>query len=271
MLVTTARSAHCQRCTNCSRQYCTADYVHDSTKNKRKIRRDSEVHTPDNRQPCDVQNDWAENATSGESKCGQRQLTSRRFSTPLHTNQFGKHSNPAVSNTTTSASWRRFTETREHLYRLRKRATCSRSRKEPNRVVLCQACFSIRFYRIHWKTTFSADKKKGMWIYLSDHDHDCLTNLWFADGVLLFATSKEQLQKMLCDFKKSAENVGPRIHPEKTKILSNQSSLSSDTKKETEVDDKKTKNWQEEKAWDAWARRWRSCNKRRPKSRIDSG
>ena len=79
-------------------------------------------------------------------------------------------------------------------------------------------------------------KKKGMGIYLSDHDHDCLTNLRFADDVLLFATSKEQLQKMLCDFKKSTEKVGLRIHPEKTKILSNQRSLSSDTKKEMQVD-----------------------------------
>ena len=38
-----------------------------------------------------------------------------------------------------------------------------------------------------------AIKKGGMGIYLSDHDHDCLTNLRFADNVLLFATSKEQL------------------------------------------------------------------------------
>ena len=76
-----------------------------------------------------------------------------------------------------------------------------------------------------------------MGIYLSDHDHDCLTNLRFADNVLLFATSKEQLQKMLCDFKESTEKVGLRIHPEKTKILSNQSTLSSDTKKEMQIDD----------------------------------
>ena len=40
-------------------------------------------------------------------------------------------------------------------------------------------------------------KKKGMGIYLSDHDHDCLTNLRFADDVILFATSKEQIRKML--------------------------------------------------------------------------
>ena len=74
-------------------------------------------------------------------------------------------------------------------------------------------------------------KKKGMGIYLSDHDHDCLTNLRFADGVMLFATSKEQIRKMLCEFKKVTEKVGLRIHPDKTKILSNQSTINSDTKK----------------------------------------
>ena len=38
-------------------------------------------------------------------------------------------------------------------------------------------------------------KKKGMGIYQSDNYHDCLTNMRFADDVLLFASSKEQLQK----------------------------------------------------------------------------
>ena len=80
-------------------------------------------------------------------------------------------------------------------------------------------------------------KEKGMGIYLSDHDHDCLTNLRFADDVLLFATSKEQIRKMLCVFKKSTDKVGLRIHPDKTKILSNESSMNSDTKKELEVED----------------------------------
>ena len=37
-------------------------------------------------------------------------------------------------------------------------------------------------------------KKKRMGIYLSDHDRDCLTNLRFADDVMLFATSKEQIR-----------------------------------------------------------------------------
>ena len=74
-------------------------------------------------------------------------------------------------------------------------------------------------------------KKKGMGIYLSDNDHDRLTNLRFADDMLLFASAKEQLQRMLCEFKRSTDKVGFRIHPIKTKILSNQSNLSSDTKK----------------------------------------
>ena len=82
-------------------------------------------------------------------------------------------------------------------------------------------------------------KKRGMGKYLSDHDHDCLTNLRFADDVMQFATSKEQIRKMLCEFKNVTEKVGLRIHPDKTKILSNQSTINSDTKKQLEVDDMK--------------------------------
>ena len=80
-------------------------------------------------------------------------------------------------------------------------------------------------------------KKKEMGIFLSDHDRDCLTNLRFADDVMLFATSKEHVRKMMCEFKKATEKVGLRIHPDKTKILSNQSTVNSDTKKHIEVGD----------------------------------
>ena len=74
-------------------------------------------------------------------------------------------------------------------------------------------------------------KKKGMGIYLSDQERDCLTNLRFADDVMLFATSKEQMRKMMCEFKKATEKVGLKIHPDKTKILSNQSTMNSNTKR----------------------------------------
>ena len=44
---------------------------------------------------------------------------------------------------------------------------------------------------------------------------------------------------MLYEFKKSTEKVRFRIHPEKTKILSNQSIINSYTKKELEIEDMK--------------------------------
>ena len=78
-------------------------------------------------------------------------------------------------------------------------------------------------------------KKKGMGIYLSDQERDCLTNLRFADDVMLFATSKEQIRKMMCEFKEATEKVGLRIHPDKTKILSNQSTINSNTKRHIKV------------------------------------
>ena len=78
-------------------------------------------------------------------------------------------------------------------------------------------------------------KKKGLGIYLSDQERDCLTNLRFADDVMLFATSKEQIRKMMCEFKKATEKVGLRIHRDKRKILSNQSNMNSDTKRYIKV------------------------------------
>ena len=49
-----------------------------------------------------------------------------------------------------------------------------------------------------------------------------MTNLRFADELLLFSTSLEKLRYMLCEIKVSTEAVGLGIHPDKTKILSNQ-------------------------------------------------
>ena len=56
-------------------------------------------------------------------------------------------------------------------------------------------------------------KKKGMAIYLSDHDRDCLKNLRFADDVMLFATSKEQLRNMMYDLQESNRESGTQDPP----------------------------------------------------------
>ena len=52
---------------------------------------------------------------------------------------------------------------------------------------------------------------------------------------MLFATSKEQLRNMMYEFKKATEKVGLKIHPDKTKILSNQSNMNSNTKRYIKV------------------------------------
>ena len=75
------------------------------------------------------------------------------------------------------------------------------------------------------------ERRKG--IKRSDAADDCLTNLRFADDVLLFSTSLNNLRDMLCEFKISTEAVGLGIHPDKTKILSNQDKVKA---KEIEVD-----------------------------------
>ena len=64
------------------------------------------------------------------------------------------------------------------------------------------------------------EKQKG--IRLSDKKENCFTNLRFVDDVLLFSTSLEKLEDMLCDFKLNTEAVGLGIHPDKTNIFSNQ-------------------------------------------------
>ena len=38
-------------------------------------------------------------------------------------------------------------------------------------------------------------------------------NLRFADDVMLFATSKEQIRNMMCEFKKATEKVGTQDAP----------------------------------------------------------
>ena len=55
---------------------------------------------------------------------------------------------------------KKFTTTRRHQCRPMWRATCSRSRKEPNRVTLCLACCSTQFSEVHWEKSPSAGKRK---------------------------------------------------------------------------------------------------------------
>ena len=55
----------------------------------------------------------------------------------------------------------------------------------------------------------------------SHSEEDYLTNLRYADDVLLVARSLPQLRNMLADVEKEAAKVGLKLHPGKTKILHN--------------------------------------------------
>ena len=79
----------------------------------------------------------------------------------------------------------------------------------------------------HGSTEFT--KRRHPALAKGDNDHECFTNLSVADDVLLFASSKEQFQKILGEFKRSIEKWVSGFTQKKTYNLSNQSGLSSDT------------------------------------------
>ena len=67
-------------------------------------------------------------------------------------------------------------------------------------------------------------REKGLGIRMGDGKESCVSNLRFIDDVPLLANSLNQLKKTMSDFKRSAERQGLKIHPDETKIFSNQKS-----------------------------------------------
>ena len=238
MWVITARSAHCLRCTNCSRRFCTEEYTQRSTRNKQNIKLASENPT---RQQTTLQlTEWlSRNATSGESKCGQRQSTSRKHLTPLLTYQSGKPAKFATSNTSTSASWRRYTETKKasvqtdeerNIFEIRKR---HQSRWTAVKLVV-QHC-SSPLTEGRYSTIV---KEKRMGIYLYDNDHDCLTNLRFADDVLLLAFPKNRYRTCCMNSRIVLKKWDLRFIQKRRKFSGTRASLTRTQKR--------TRNWRHE-------------------------
>ena len=69
-------------------------------------------------------------------------------------------------------------------------------------------------------------KETGMGVCFGDFDYDCLTNLSFADDVLLFASTKEQLQKNFVRLQTKHRKGGTQDTSRKTNILGSPSSNS---------------------------------------------
>ena len=58
--------------------------------------------------------------------------------------------------------------------------------------------------------------KRGCGIQLQPLDKEALTNLRFADDVVLFASSLPQLKHMLVEMSQEAKHVGLELHPDKS-------------------------------------------------------
>ena len=63
--------------------------------------------------------------------------------------------------------------------------------------------------------------ENGMGIKLGDEKRDGISNLRFADDVLMMANSLKPLKRMMTAFTRSTEAQGLEIHPDKTIILAN--------------------------------------------------
>ena len=202
MWVTSARFAHCLRCANCSRQFCTEDYTQCLTRNKQKIRLASE--NPTRQQTTLQRTEWlSRDVTSGESKCGPTVDVTKAFDSITHKSIWDALKSCNIDHDYISLLKKIYgdqkasvqTDEESNVFEIRK----GTKQGDPLSSLLFNTVLqhSLKDEIQRWQ------KKKGMGIYLSDHDHDCLTNLRFADDVLLFATSKEQIRKMLCEFKQS--------------------------------------------------------------------
>ena len=87
---------------------------------------------------------------------------------------------------------------------------------DPLSTLLFNAVLESIFRRL--KETW-ARKKFGLELGVNASGY--MTNLRFADDVLLFARTRRSLQIMIKDLQTAAAETGPHIHPEKSKVITN--------------------------------------------------
>ena len=79
-------------------------------------------------------------------------------------------------------------------------------------------------------------ERKGFGIQLGHTKLTRLTNLRFADDVLLIAPNLRQLKCILRDLKRTAAKCGLELHPDKTKIFTNMSRKDGQTTSQADID-----------------------------------
>jgi len=93
---------------------------------------------------------------------------------------------------------------------------------DPVSALLFIAVMESCFKSLKKKWSGLNNRRVGQYYGFVIHDpYDHLTNLRFADDVILFAQSKSDASKMLCHLRDHAARYGLRIHMGKTTILTN--------------------------------------------------
>ena len=183
MLETIARYALCLRCTNCLRQYCTADFISDLIKSKQKIRQGSDAHI--RQRIIWRRTEWLnKDVMRGESKGGLLQSTSCRRLIPItHNSIWDALKSCGIEHDYIHLLKRLFKNQKdtvmideESMFEIKKGS----KQGDPLSSLLFNTVLqmALKDDLPRWQ------KKRGMGICLGDNDHDSFTNMRFADDVL---------------------------------------------------------------------------------------
>ena len=224
MQATTGQYVVCKYCTSCSQQYFMLDLHPDSTKNNLPIRRGFGP-TIDVMITSWCTGCWSNVVVSGVYRSTSARSNSRKHLAESSTQHYGTICSSLVSSLLTWDYYNGFTASKRVPFWLTKKATHFQSNGERSMENHYPLYYSTRSCNTHWRMIWNNGRRIEKGFRLSDKTDDCLTNLRFADDVIFFSTSLEKLREMLCEFKTSTEAVGLGIHPDKTKILSNQDKI----------------------------------------------
>ena len=176
---------------------------------------------------------------SGKSKCSDSWL---HEGIRLHYTQINLE-RPAVSNTTTSASWRRYrdqkasvlTDEESNMFEIRKRT----KQGDPLSSLLFNAIlqYSLKDDILRWQ------KKKGMGIYLSDNDRDLQTTCY------CLLPPKNRYGKCCVTSRKVLKKWDSGVIQKRRKFSATRPSSTRTQKRNLKLKTWKSKYWQEMKAW----------------------
>ena len=214
--------ALCQRCKNCSQHFQTTDSIPDLTVCNRRTREGFDIHT---KRWIILQH---ADCLSRSARSGVRVATvdfMKAFDSISHKSLWKALEHFGIEPQHISLLKGLFAEQKGTVLTDTERDVFETKRRTKQGDPLTSLLFNTVLQMALKDDVTRWQKLQGMGTCLGGSESHCFANLRSADDVLLFSTSLEQLQKMMMgDFKQSTERERLKIHPDKTKILSNHSS-----------------------------------------------